>query len=92
MNKHTPGPWVKVNCSLLGSDKQEVIAANLGLGLGADSGDGVRLANARLIAAAPDLLEALRDLISAEGLPEGYADRKALIEAARAAIAKAGAA
>ena len=49
-------------------------------------------ANARLIAAAPDLLEALRDLISAEGLPEGYADRKALIEAARAAIAKAGAA
>ena len=42
------------------------------------------------LAAAPDLLAALRDLTSAEGLPDGYADRKALITSARAAIAKAG--
>lgn len=46
-------------------------------------------ANARLIAAAPALLVALRDLASAEGLPAGYANRKILIQAARDALHKA---
>lgn len=48
----------------------------------------IREAADALIAAAPELLAALRDLTSAEGLPDGYADRKALITSARAAIAK----
>ena len=43
----------------------------------------------RLKAQRDELLEALRDLTSAEGLPEGYANRKVLIDNARTAIAKA---
>lgn len=45
--------------------------------------------HAQLVGVAEGLLEALSDLTSAEGLPKGYADRKALIAAARAAIAAA---
>lgn len=51
-----------------------------------------RLANARLIAAAPDLLEALRrvvnDWVAPDGLPFEDGEMPAL-DAARAAIAKA---
>jgi hypothetical protein len=39
--------------------------------------------------AADELLAALRDLTSAEGLPDRFADRRMLIAAARAAIARA---
>ena len=39
--------------------------------------------------AAPYLLVALRDLVCAEALPSGYADRKMLIQAACNAIARA---
>lgn len=45
--------------------------------------------HAELAEVAEGLLEALSDLTSAEGLPKGYADRKALIAAAHAAIAAA---
>jgi len=94
MTKHTPGPWA-VN------DGQEVVA---------DDGAGTRLlcrchaghyeersANARLIAAAPDLLAALKVALEYQGavneaLPDGYAPPK-LVDAwmteAEAAIARA---
>ena len=36
-----------------------------------------------------ELLEVIRDLASAEGLPAGYANRKVLIQAARDALHKA---
>lgn len=63
---HTPGPWVKRSAILTGADGSYVVAAGLGLGLGSDNGDGVRAANARLIAAAPDLLDALKQIVECE--------------------------
>lgn len=60
--KHTPGPWFKRSGVLMGADGSYVVADGLGLGLGSDNGDGVRTANARLIAAAPELLQELKNL------------------------------
>ena len=67
MSKHTPGPWVVVGsrtkyveARLVGSLMQEVAACGPTM---ADEGYGQQQeANARLIAAAPDLLEALQDV------------------------------
>lgn len=97
--KHTPGPWfthregfstVYIEARIGGGLIQEVAACGP-----TNQGSEQQEANARLIAAAPELLEALR------GLDEAYCragthltreerteDRKRLI-AARAAIAKA---
>jgi len=69
-NKHTPGPWLHVEGERLSHDAEgwsewEVLPAIVSL----ESGEivvpeafDIRPANARLIAAAPDLLEALRQL------------------------------
>jgi len=46
-------------------------------------------ANARLIAAAPELLEALRALVEFSGILAESTDGSAAIDSARAAIAKA---
>jgi hypothetical protein len=100
--KHTPGPW---HCGLFreaGADSRFN-----GIDIGADNGANVALihyqqhahepaevkANASLIAAAPELLDALQSLI-AEYEPNlkafaTDAPRKAKWEAACAAIAKA---
>lgn len=87
--KHTPGPW-EVG-STIESDTQAII----------HDGDSVLAilttippnpANARLIAAAPDLLEALRkmaDMVEAEVLGPEWVWAHEIIEEARAAIAKA---
>lgn len=57
MNKHTPGPW-RYKPDINGSNYMLVYCSSL-----ASEGDNLRgycgEANARLIAAAPDLLEAL---------------------------------
>lgn len=60
--KHTPGPWVKRSGILIGADGSYVVADGLGLGLGSGGGDGVSTANARLIIAAPELLDELKNL------------------------------
>jgi hypothetical protein len=76
--KHTPGPWNydRSGYSLYVNSGREVVTALLM--------DGKRLetseANARLIAAAPDLLEALERYVHHFGDP---------LKCARAAIAKA---
>lgn len=87
--KHTPGPW-EVG-STIESDTQAII----------HDGDSVLAilttippnpANARIIAAAPDLLEALRkmaDMVEAEVLGPEWAWAHEIIAEARAAIAKA---
>ena len=92
MSKHTSGPWVAATSgpTMRGYGQPFAIAekgkANLIGGVFADvaGGAAVATANARLIAAAPLLLEALRDMVS---------DRECLSEAtvnfARAAIAAA---
>lgn len=79
--KHTPGPWKWIGNP---SGAVEIFASD---------GSNVRLinqvANARLIAAAPELLAALE---SAMGMLKGHREtpeREARYEFARAAIAKA---
>lgn len=85
MSKHTPGPWVKVSGVLMGADGTDVVASGLGLGLGQDSGDGVRQANTRLIAAAPELLQVLIECLECEF----SVTEKSVIEKALSVIAKA---
>ena len=99
MSAHTPGPWM-----LGDSDLPVSSLAVCGLPVGRRHGTIVRFAkprpdgvsfeesycNARLIAAAPELLEALQALASADFGPAEWtesAERAALL--ARAAIRKA---
>lgn len=69
MSKHTPGPW-QVNHSdptqVCDTDGEQRGCAPLALAVGETIKE--RTANARLIAAAPDLLEALQELLEAEVL------------------------
>lgn len=75
MSKHTPGPWrVDTHCNVMHKDAMVAFPCISG-GLNQE-------ANARLIAAAPDLLEALEDI--AAYYPNSWAE-----DVARAAIAKA---
>ncbi|MBB4347996.1 hypothetical protein [Aliirhizobium cellulosilyticum] len=93
--KHTPGPWIVSDYS-----KYHVQKPNRGLlcstGVGNSSGHSDRYedyANARLIAAAPDLLEALKEAtLALEGFSKGEGVFKPIeqtIVMSRAAIAKA---
>jgi hypothetical protein len=83
MEKHTPGPW-KVTQHDMGAfircPADYIIAGPVDTRRGHE-------ANARLIAAAPELLEALREFVEAfEGC---YADGEPAMIKAKAAIAKA---
>ncbi len=87
MSKHTPGPWSlwgKANPSQVISYEHGFIAQTVG---------GNDEANARLISAAPELLEALNKLFGADMEycmeMDGKQDQLDAIEFARAAIAKA---
>lgn len=86
--KHTPGPWKQhfvqnshVMAVYATSDQMEFIA-DIGTPFGPD-GDAKAEANARLIAAAPELLA------FAQMVAEGGYDMADLMTEARAAIAKA---
>ena len=90
MSTHTPGPWIADSAGTVRAqcDAQPlpyVVAVVLG---DADVGKGRGDANASLIAAAPDLLKALRDLLDWNVAmdPDHDCDE---FDAARAAIAKA---
>lgn len=84
---HTPAPWLAEDYAGAGSadwyvvphDHKGTIAALTGLGAEA---------NARLIAAAPDLLEALEELRRCL-IDQGFPDDGHMLTTARAAIAKA---
>ena len=88
MSKHTPGPW-KYGAELSSRTGEWLIsfdAGNRGRGIGIAEtrpGSGQEEANARLIAAAPELLEALEELLAETRINGAFADK------ARAAIAKA---
>lgn len=93
--KHTPGPWsFTVSAESGGNPSAWNIIAPCG-GVVAETGSGTDDANARLIAAAPELLEALVEmLIANHGLPANENDehdpvRACAVVQARAAIAKA---
>ena len=89
MSKPTPGPWVVDTESpprVLACDSRQTIVAVV---QGARSNPGA-MADARLIAAAPDLLHALKELLAVlhEGDPVWQA-ADAHCKLARAVIAKA---
>lgn len=85
--KHTPGPWKATPCRVYAPETEDRLELRVTISGG--NRDDNR-ANARLIAAAPDLLEALRGLLpDAVGNHIGGPDTQARIDAARAAIAKA---
>ena len=99
--KHTPGPW---SCDVANQpiivngpdDSGNIVALVYDKDCAPFMGDAnhqyhveVAAANARLIAAAPDLLAALDYMVAAQGKPFDHADRRASMTAARAALAKA---
>ena len=97
--KHTPGPWAvdENDHQWITADCDGLIVAEIPYGEGeeTDRHHEINDANARLIAAAPELLEALRDMVRINQNKEGYfrghshAESGSVYEQARAAIAKA---
>ena len=96
MNKHTPGPWSYRRkgssqeweidsgyCPILDHQSWKGLAVIYGCDDDKKNGSIVGDANARLIAAAPELLEALEELLAETWINGAFADK------ARAAIAKA---
>lgn len=103
MSKHTPGPWrykivdsrtcwAEVETEPNASGVHELVAVVVTLSSGDDL--TAELHNARLIAAAPNLLAACEALLRfAESVRPGggvLAGEREMFEASRAAIAKAG--
>lgn len=90
MSKHTPGPWHVELGGFVYSKTKKVADVGLNGGYFASriSAEPERTANARLIAAAPELLEALEALLADH---EKYCEHGSFesADAARAAIAKA---
>lgn len=97
MSKHTPGPWWFAQHDEFGRyDVGNGDAPMFRTIAPADSGPGEwsitdyrhdhQEANARLVAAAPEILEALKGLVSAV---EAEGDAERMTERARAAISKA---
>lgn len=87
--KHTPGPWdcgVVVNLRCIDTDEFGFSIA----WINTDNHNKIEeaKANARLIAAAPELLEALEEIVSAAD-GDGWSQLDADLRKARAAIAKA---
>lgn len=95
MSKHTPGPWY-TGTGIDDSDKVYQNGSGVAVMSGAKRYQAERDANAKLIAAAPDLLEALEMCITdhgaigyRDGSPASRRRMDAITELARAAIAKA---
>lgn len=78
MSKHTPGPWSERNGRIFQIDREELTIADVARAFDGDYSPS----NARLIAAAPDLLEALEYAI--KQVPE-----LATVPGIAAALAKA---
>jgi hypothetical protein len=90
MSKHTPGPWTATSRRVTAPETED----RLGLDVHIYGGNGQdNAANARLIAAAPDLLEALKmgyaDTMDYIQLNKLGAENNHWLVLARAAIAKA---
>ena len=85
--KHTPGPWeMRGPCEIKGNYSVIHNGPLFYVGDAGEPGDGE--ANARLAAAAPELLETLRELEQAV-TDEGVRGMNTLLSKARAIIAKA---
>ena len=95
-SKHTPGPWRAYGFMITGGDFRQVAECNMPVGTPGREEDATvdeDQANARLIAAAPDLLAACEMLISdpSEEWSQTEFDRRvgAARDMARAAVKKA---
>lgn len=90
-DKHTPGPWAHINPDGFTVRHPQVYSDTGPVCNATWLGDG-RInelrANACLIAAAPDLLESLQEIVAAAD-GAGWSQLDATLERARAAIAKA---
>jgi len=90
MDKHTPGPWESISCRVFQVDS--VGGRQIVTGCRGGTDEEMR-ANALLIAAAPELLDAVRvlsEFLTREGLLTGNIDAiRPVLDAARAAIANA---
>jgi len=85
-NQHTPGPWAVSPYMNITSRNGTVAKTEQMPG----NDEAERKANAHLIAAAPDLLSALREMMSVFQDHEQYDEESAeVVSIARAAIAKA---
>jgi len=81
MSKHTPGPWEHNDYQII-ETKTEKVIANCTYG----SGNPNNANDARLIAAAPELLEALQKLIKLSDMLIGKSD---VIDEAKSVVFKA---
>lgn len=85
--KHTPGPWSVDESNAIVGEKLDDHPIWLRPVI-ARFATGVRPADARMMAAAPDLLEALQEILdAADG--SGWDQLDATLRTARAAVAKA---
>ncbi len=85
MTKHTPGPWAiretATNIAVIGANNETLFHEY--------KGNTVVKEDARLIAAAPDLLAALRDMVNTLTDGPDESDIARVFNVSRAAIAKA---
>lgn len=96
MSKHTPGPWAALKVEQAVHEQDYYIASERGVvgywkgGKSWHDDDKWVLteADARLIAAAPELLEALQQAVTSMQ-DSGYPNNSVVVRAARQAIAKA---
>lgn len=92
---HTPGPWTRITChyrdyrTVIEIDQQtETDSRTIATLETSSTPDPVMQANARLIAAAPDLLSELKNIVASNmGHPGGVT--VSALDPARATIAKA---
>ncbi len=68
MSKHTPGPWQANGSHIYTADPERALLAQV-INPGSKASDYPLVENARLIAAAPELLEALKAIELALKLP-----------------------
>jgi hypothetical protein len=83
MSTHTPGPWKKSKYGELKNPEGQQVMV-WGCGIAHSMRTSETEANARLIAAAPDLLEALKEIVQRNEIQHWFN-----LDQARAAIAKA---
>lgn len=76
--KHTPGPWIKEGGTVCKANTLQTICKTSG------KDEATQSANARLIASAPDMLDALQAIVDAFGDQDSI-----LIDQCKAALGKA---
>lgn len=86
---HTPGPWRVIYFPSTDGAERIMASANTEIVCGAFRGQPISVQNAYLIAAAPDLLEALEGLVRIASLHSDEYSFEPELSAANAAIAKA---